>query len=702
MPRATQSDASDATLLTRTRDGDESAYAELWFRHSAAALTVARSITSSLDHDDLVQEAFVRVFTAVRKGGGPKGAFRPYLFTTLRNTAAEWGRKKRETSLDTLEAFEDPSTSEAATEAALDRGLTATAYRSLPTRWQEVLWYSEVEQMTPAEIGPLLGMKANGVAALTYRAREGLRQAWIQAHINSAAEGSECRWTLERMGSYARSALGKRDAVRFDNHLDECAKCTIVVAEAKAVGSRIALVLLPLTIGATGASAYLAWLQSGQTAAVMAMPAGVAAGVGAPAAVGAGAAAGSGSAGGGSGSAGPGAGSSASGLSGGAIAVGGTVIAGVLAAAVAAAVIFIPALLPGNESNPTSPPQAASQPPAIDDPDEDAAPNDDATEDAPPSEGPPAEDYSPVVPPADDPPAEEPPAEEPPADDPPADEPPADDPPAGDSDESGPPNDVDNETIVPDAPPAAPTDIWVEPSDGTSDPVISGKAEPGSTITATAEPAGTASTASAGAATPSLSSASTSLASPSAIPASLVSPAAAAEPSSFPGSFTTEADGDGKWTLTMDGLEPGDYTVTVTATLNGRTSAPSDPVRVTQAESDGEPLPPISDISFTVGWAEDEECEFDDSLLRACLEISSMKVEGPVDTTLTVAIGGYEFTGLVDAEGQVTFGEEGLFVPVSIENWNKTTLTVSYGVPDGDTSITVKLTRWLHGPPEAS
>ncbi|WP_167131180.1 sigma-70 family RNA polymerase sigma factor [Paramicrobacterium chengjingii] len=655
MSRAQASDASDANLLARTRDGDESAYAELWHRHSAAGLTVARSITSSLDHDDLVQESFVRVFTAVRKGGGPKGAFRPYLFTTLRNTAAEWGRKKRETSLDTLESFEDPSTTDAATEAALDRGLTATAYRSLPTRWQEVLWYSEVEQMTPAEIGPLLGMKANSVAALTYRAREGLRQAWIQAHINSVAEGTECRWTLERMGSYARSALGKRDTMRFDNHLDECAKCTIVVAEAKAVGSRIALVLLPLTIGATGASAYLAWLQSGQTAAVMAMPVGVAAGVGAPAAAGAGAAAG----GSGSAGSGAGAGSSASGLSGGAIAAGGTVVAGVLAAAVAAAVIFIPALLPGNDTNPTSPPQAASQPPAIDDPDEDATPNDDAPEDAPPADEPPAEDYSPVVPPEDDPPADNPPANEPPADDP---------------DESTPPDEGDNETIAPDAPPAAPTDISVTPSSGGSDPAISGIATPGSTIEATAEPADTASTSSTGSSTQSLGTApsTTSSVSPSSVPANLASPFTAAEPSASTLTFTTEADGNGKWLLTLDGLEPVEYSVTVTASINGRTSAPSAPATVSG------PRDPLAITGVAADWVDDDECEIEHNR-PFCRRISSVFVNAPDGTNVTVEIT-VNGEQAISVSGAVTNGAlllEGNAIFPTWQTWNTTIITVT-------------------------
>ncbi|GAA1726604.1 hypothetical protein GCM10009746_05550 [Microbacterium paludicola] len=72
-------------------------------------MTVARSITSTVDPDDLVQEAYTRIFQAIRRGGGPTGAFRAYLFTAIRNTAASWGRGRREFAIEELEAVADPS-----------------------------------------------------------------------------------------------------------------------------------------------------------------------------------------------------------------------------------------------------------------------------------------------------------------------------------------------------------------------------------------------------------------------------------------------------------------------------------------------------------------------------------------------------------------------------------------------------------------
>ncbi|RXZ66894.1 sigma-70 family RNA polymerase sigma factor, partial [Agromyces albus] len=306
MPPVRTDQAADEALIERTRRGDRSAYAELWRRHAASGRTVARSF-SSLDADDLVAESFTKIYDAILAGGGPRGAFRPYLFTTIRNTAAGWGRARHETNLETLESFEDPTSSESASLDALDRSTTAQAFRSLPTRWQEVLWYSEVENMTPQQIAPIVGMSANSTAALAYRAREGLRQAWIQAHLRNAAAEPECQWSIDRLGGYTRGKLRARDTARLEAHLDDCARCTIVAAEAREVGSRLALVLLPLAAGIGGATAYSAWLSQGTPVAIVALGA-----TGMPAAVTAGGGASGGGTGAGSGAAGAGSGAGAS------------------------------------------------------------------------------------------------------------------------------------------------------------------------------------------------------------------------------------------------------------------------------------------------------------------------------------------------------------------------------------------------------
>lgn len=254
---------SDGELVELSRSGEKDAYAELWRRHASAGLAVARAHSPSLDADDLVSESFARIFTAIASGGGPTAAFRPYLFTTIRNTAAGWGRARREIPVDDVDLIEDPRFTDDAQLKALDGSLAMAAFRSLSAEWQEVLWYTEVEGLAPRELAPLLGLTANSAAALAYRAREGLRQAWIQAHIASVPADSECRWTIDHLGAHLRGKTPKRTRLRVEQHLDGCADCTMAAGDAKDANRQVGLALLPLAAGIGGAAAYTAWMSTG-------------------------------------------------------------------------------------------------------------------------------------------------------------------------------------------------------------------------------------------------------------------------------------------------------------------------------------------------------------------------------------------------------------------------------------------------------
>src|SRR3978361_807506 len=257
---------SDEELIANARSGDQGAFAELWRRHYRSGARVARQFTSSIDADDLVAEASTRIYQRVRAGGGPSGAFRPYLYTTIRNLASTWGAKARDVQVDDIADYEDPTTIEDPVAFALDRTLTARAFRSLPERWQSVLWYTEVEGMDPHGVAPILGMSANGVAALSYRAREGLRKAWLQAHVSEPGASEACKWTMSRLGAAARHSLTAREQEKMQDHLRTCAKCAIISEEVDEVGSHLAMVLLPIMLGAGVGGILLASLSHAGTA----------------------------------------------------------------------------------------------------------------------------------------------------------------------------------------------------------------------------------------------------------------------------------------------------------------------------------------------------------------------------------------------------------------------------------------------------
>jgi RNA polymerase sigma factor (sigma-70 family) len=256
---------SDAELISSVRGGDVSAYGDLFARHREAATRLARQLVPAPDADDLVSEAFAKVLNVLLAGGGPDVAFRAYLLTAVRRLHIDKVRATaRATPTDDLTPYEDPEPFADTVIAGFEGGAAAKAFASLPERWQLVLWHLEVEGQKPADVAPLLGMSANSVSALAYRAREGLRQAYLQMHTGDLVQ-EDCRWTHDKLGAYVRKGLSRRDVQKVENHLDGCRTCTAMYLELDEVNSSLAALLGPLVLGAA-ASGYLTAAGTGAAA----------------------------------------------------------------------------------------------------------------------------------------------------------------------------------------------------------------------------------------------------------------------------------------------------------------------------------------------------------------------------------------------------------------------------------------------------
>ncbi|MEU2872918.1 sigma-70 family RNA polymerase sigma factor [Streptomyces olivoreticuli] len=298
------------------RSGESVAYEELYRRHAAAVRRYARSCCRD-DHtaEDLTNEVFANALQAVRGGAGPNAAVRAYLLTTVRRVAAAWAKTtRREQLIEDFAVFASSAAraSLASDDDTLDLGadvlamreaeqsLAVQAFRSLPERWQTVLWHTTVEDETPSEVAPLLGLTANATAVLAHRAREGLKQAYLQAHVStSLTSGGACARYADRLGAYARGGLRMRAERGLRKHLEDCARCRTAALEVADVNTRLRA-LLPVAV--------IGWLAAGfsvKVAAGLAMGAagaGTAAGTGVAAAA-SGSTAGSGAGGGAGGAA---------------------------------------------------------------------------------------------------------------------------------------------------------------------------------------------------------------------------------------------------------------------------------------------------------------------------------------------------------------------------------------------------------------
>ncbi|GGZ91252.1 hypothetical protein GCM10010371_58960 [Streptomyces subrutilus] len=331
---------SDGDLIARMRGGDDGAYEELFRRHADAVRRYARTCCrDGHTADDLTAEVFARTLQAVRGGAGPDQSVRAYLLTTVRRVAAAWAKTARREQLvedfavfaeqaaagtegggglsgdDTLELGADVRAMREA-----DQSLAMQAFRSLPERWQAVLWHTTVEEASPSAVAPLFGLSPNATAVLASRAREGLKQAYLQAHVSSAlSEGGDCARYADRLGAYARGGLRMRAERGLRKHLEECAKCRLAAGELKDVNAGIPALLPVAVIGwfAAGYAAKAAGVvaggavAAGGAGAAAAAVGGSSAGAGGGVVGAAGTGAGAGAAGGAAGGAGSGAGGAA-------------------------------------------------------------------------------------------------------------------------------------------------------------------------------------------------------------------------------------------------------------------------------------------------------------------------------------------------------------------------------------------------------
>jgi RNA polymerase sigma factor (sigma-70 family) len=243
--------------------GSGRSYEELYVEYAPAARGLALSMVPPDAADDIVAEAFARVLAAIRAGGGPDHAFRAYLLATVRNLANDWMAARRRVTVigDMGEEPGDRSAlmtsgfssgAETEAEARADARLIVRAFSRLPERWRTVLWQLEVEDRTPAEVAPMFGLSGNGVSALAMRAREGLRQAYLQEHIGTNIPAS-CRACAGDLGAGACGRLSPRRQAAMQDHLGHCPACQDLFAELSELNRKLGTILAPIALAGTSA-----------------------------------------------------------------------------------------------------------------------------------------------------------------------------------------------------------------------------------------------------------------------------------------------------------------------------------------------------------------------------------------------------------------------------------------------------------------
>ncbi|MGW4396474.1 zf-HC2 domain-containing protein [Amycolatopsis nivea] len=237
-PAASESD--EQALLKRLRDGEDAAFGELFELHAAAVRRLAQSLAADRSEaEDITAETFFRVLQALRRGAGPRDYIRAYLLTVARRVSWEWHGARRDVPVTDDELTFRAGAGVDTPARTAEHTLITTAFTSLPERWRTVLWQTEVEGEQPAMVAPHFGLSANATAALARRARQGLRAAYLQAHLSVNRGPETCRAVVEKLGGFTAGSVTGAEAERIKAHLLGCPSCRATQDELRDVCSSL-------------------------------------------------------------------------------------------------------------------------------------------------------------------------------------------------------------------------------------------------------------------------------------------------------------------------------------------------------------------------------------------------------------------------------------------------------------------------------
>ncbi|TNM53030.1 sigma-70 family RNA polymerase sigma factor [Brevibacterium sediminis] len=226
------SELSDSDLCARIRDqrpesaAARAAYGELYARHRLPALHFALSLNRNrAQAEDAVAEAFAKIWRAWGHGKGPDESFKAYLMAAVRSESYRRTAMVRATTIvepDVLTFLADSEPGDHAAEVA-ERDQLGRAFKSLPDAWQSALILIDIDGTSTTDAAATMELSSNSFSSLLRRAREGLRAAYLQEHVEPSAP--ECVEYSSALARFVRQQLSPKRAEAIEAHLSHCSHC---------------------------------------------------------------------------------------------------------------------------------------------------------------------------------------------------------------------------------------------------------------------------------------------------------------------------------------------------------------------------------------------------------------------------------------------------------------------------------------------
>ncbi|MFD1697292.1 RNA polymerase sigma factor [Roseibium aestuarii] len=168
---------TDDELLVRIKTGDEDAFRQLVERHVDRGYAVAvRILHNGTDAEDVVQDAFLQLWTKREKWETGRAKFSTWLYRVVTNRCIDQLRRPKVEVMDDLPELQDESSDQM---EMLERqeasDLLNQAIQDLPEHQRIALVLSYTENLSNAEVAEIMETSVSAVEALLKRARQKLR-----------------------------------------------------------------------------------------------------------------------------------------------------------------------------------------------------------------------------------------------------------------------------------------------------------------------------------------------------------------------------------------------------------------------------------------------------------------------------------------------------------------------------------------------
>ena len=232
-------DTSDEDLLQAAREGDAESLEALITRYQPRVLRFgARMCGDSEDAQDVAQETLLTMARSVRDFRG-ESSVSTWLYTIARSFCIKKRRRSKfapahPISLDApegehVQGLPDPGPSPERAAygheigAALDASIAA-----LDPGQREVLLLRDVEGLSAAEVGTVLGLSVDAVKSRLHRARLAVRQhvaPLLGVPVDAPPPSSGCPDVLMLFSRHLEGEIGHDTCAEMEAHLERCEAC---------------------------------------------------------------------------------------------------------------------------------------------------------------------------------------------------------------------------------------------------------------------------------------------------------------------------------------------------------------------------------------------------------------------------------------------------------------------------------------------